>query len=185
TMIDGDLHDIVMSRHLRAVLRRQFICGAEAESAAVEIDHHWALAAQARRPDVELEHVFALPTVVPILNERLLDGCPWMWVLRAVGAVNERRPLVLPRSGRLGGKPTILTRRCLPVRNTLEDEHTVVEVAAHFAVLCLGDRRSRRRDAAGAATNSRLLGVVGRSCIARRRHAQSRSRRKNERLAAS
>ena len=77
-MIDGNLHHVVMPRHLRALMRRQFVRGAEAEAAAVEIDHHGALAAQARRPDVELEHVFALPAVVPVLDEGLFEavqGC--------------------------------------------------------------------------------------------------------------
>ena len=65
-VIDGDLHDIVMPRHLRAFVRGQFVRRAEAEPAAVHVEHHRALAGQARRPDVQLEHVLALPAVVPV-----------------------------------------------------------------------------------------------------------------------
>ena len=154
-MIDGDLHHVVMSRHLRAFMRRQFVRGAETVAAAVEIDHHRALAAQGRRPDVELEHVLALPTVVPILDERLFDARPRMQGLRAVRAVDQRGILIRPRSRRFRGKPAILTRGCLTVRNSFEGEDAAVEIAAHFAVLRLRDCGTRRRQISGALMSSR------------------------------
>ncbi len=84
-VIDRHLDDVMMPRHLRAFVRRQFVGRAEAETAAMKIDHHRTLAGQARRPDVQLEHVFALVAVVPILNERLLDRTPHGVALALLG----------------------------------------------------------------------------------------------------
>jgi hypothetical protein len=126
TMIDGDLHHVVVSRHLRAFMRRQFVRGAEAVATAVEIDHHGALAAQGRRPDVELEHVLALPAVVPVLDEGLFDARPGMQGLRAVRAVDQRGIVICPRGRRFGGEPAILARGCLAVRDTFEGEDAAV-----------------------------------------------------------
>ena len=36
-VIDGDLHHIVVTRHLRALVRRQFVRRAEAESSAMHV----------------------------------------------------------------------------------------------------------------------------------------------------
>jgi len=44
------------------------------KSSAMDIEHDGTLAGQAGRPDIQLEHVFALPTVVPVLQEGLLDS---------------------------------------------------------------------------------------------------------------
>ena len=84
-VIDRHRHDIVMPRHLRAFVRGQFVGRAEAETAAVKIDHHRTLAGQRGRPDVQLEHVFAHVAVVPILKERLFDRREVVQALRAVG----------------------------------------------------------------------------------------------------
>ena len=110
-VIDRHGHDVVMPRHLRAFVRGQFVRRAEGETAAMKIDHHRTLAGQAGRPDVQLEHVFAHVAVVPVLQERLLDRREVMQALRAVGAVDQRGILAVPRLGRFGRKPAVLARR--------------------------------------------------------------------------
>ena len=142
-MVDGHRHDVVMTRHLRAVLRGQFVGRAEREAAAVDVEHDRALAGQARRPDVHLEHVLALPAVRPLEEECLLAD-PVVQALRAVGAVDQRRVLAVPRRGRLGRQPAILAAGRGAVRHALEREHAVLDVAAHLAVLRLRDGRTGR-----------------------------------------
>ena len=118
-MIDRHLHHIMMARHLRAFVRGQFIGGAEAEAAAMEVNHHRPLAGQARRPDVQLEHVFAHVAVVPILQEGLLDRGVVMQVLRAVGAVDRGRDIRPSRARGLWPAASDFRRRCSGRRECL------------------------------------------------------------------
>src|ERR1700759_2227218 len=55
-MIYRDLHYIVMPRHLRAFMRRQFVRRPEAVSAAMDVKHHRKFAGQARRPASDSLH---------------------------------------------------------------------------------------------------------------------------------
>ena len=160
-VIDGDLHDVVVAGHLRAFMRRELVGGAEGETAAVEVHHHWPGAGERRRPDVELEHVLAEPAVVPILDEGLLDGGPGMEGLRAVGAVGEGGVLVLPGRGRLEREPAIFAAGILAVGHALEGEDAASEEAAHRAVLGLGDGRAWRGDGARLLVHAGLDAVRG------------------------
>ena len=173
-----------MPRHLRAFVRGQFVGRAEAEAAAVEIDHHRTLAGQAGRPDVQLEHVFAHVAVVPILDERLLDRREVMQALRAVGAVDQGGIFAVPRLGRFGRKPAVLAAGVLAVRYSLEREDAVIDEAAHLAILRVRDRRARRR-----AVSRRLvrggLGAVGRVGGGGQRGSHARCGGKQQRLAAA
>src|SRR5579863_8976114 len=118
-MIDGYLHHIMVTRHLRAFVRRQFVRRTKTETSAVNVEHHWPAAAQARRPDVQLEHVFAHVAVVPILYERLFDRREIVEVLRAVGAIDESRALTFPCLGRLGRQPAIIAAGICAVGDAL------------------------------------------------------------------
>ncbi len=182
-MIDRDLHDIVVPRHLRALMRGQFVRRTEAESSAVHVEHHRTLAGQARRPDVQLEHVLALPAVVPILDEGLLRARPGVQVLRAVRPIDQRRIFVRPRHGWLSGQPAVLAGRGLAVGNTLEGENTAVDKSAHFAVLRVGDRGARGRTVAGSLVGRRFDAVGSESVLAGR-NAHACGGGKNECLAA-
>src|SRR5579863_1563597 len=110
----------MMARHLCALVRRQLVRRPEAEPAPMHVEHHWTLACEARCPNVQLQHVLALPAVVPVKEERLLDAGPSMQILRTVCSVHQGRILVRPRRGRLGWKPAILSGRGCAIRNTLE-----------------------------------------------------------------
>ena len=143
TMVDGHGDDVVMPRHLRAVLRGEFVGRAEREAAAVDVEHHRAPAGQARRPDVHLEHVLALPAVGPLLEERLLAR-PVMKALRTIGSVGQGRVLAVPWLGRLGRQPPVLSPGRRAIRHSLERDDAIVHVAAHLAVLRGRHGRSRR-----------------------------------------
>ena len=132
-VIDGHRHDVVVPRHLRPVLGGELVRRAEREAAAVDVEHHGTLAGQAGRPDVHLEHVLALPPVGPLLEERLLAR-PVVQTLRAVGPVGQRRILAIPRLGRFGRKPAVLSAGVRTVRHALEREDPVLHVAAHLPV---------------------------------------------------
>src|ERR1017187_1450972 len=134
-MIDRDLHDIVVTRHLRALVRRKFVGGAEGETASVDVKHYGTLAGKARRPDVQLQHVLTLPAVVPILDEGLLRACPGVQVLRAVGPIHQRGELVRPRLEWLGREPGVLAGCGLAIGYALEGENTAVEQSAYLVVL--------------------------------------------------
>src|SRR5665213_2389994 len=140
-----------MTRDLRAFMRGQFVRGAKLESAAVDIEHDGPLAAQARRPDVQLQHVFALPAVIPVLDECLLIAGPVVQSLRAICTINKSRILILPRHRRLCRQPAILAARVLSVRNALEGKHASIQVPANFSILRVGNSTAR------SGTSSRLL----------------------------
>src|SRR4051794_14656123 len=148
-VIDGDLHYVVVPRHLRAFVRRQFIRGSEAVPSPVNVKHHRAPARQAGCPDVQLEHVLALPAIVPILNEGLLGTGPRVEVLRAVCTIHQRRIVVRPGSRRLGRKPAVRPCSRLAIGHTLERENSTIHESAHLAVLRPGNRRARRRAVTG------------------------------------
>ncbi len=141
-MVDRHRHDVVVSGHLRPVLRGELVGRAEEVAAAMQVDHHRTLAAQAGRPDVQLQHVLALPSVGPLLEERLLAR-PVVQALRAVGSVGQGGILAVPRRGRLGRKPAVLAPRVRPIRDALEREDAVLDVATHLPVLRLGHRGAR------------------------------------------
>src|SRR5512146_2562142 len=145
----------MMPSHLCAFVRRQFIGRAEFESAPVDVEHYRATASQARRPDVQLEHVLALPAVIPILQKCLLDSSPIVQMLRTIGAVNQGRVFILPRRGRLRRQETIFAACVCAVRNSLERKDISRHVATHRTILCFRDR-----GAWGAAT-ARLLMSTG------------------------
>src|SRR5665213_15693 len=140
-----------MTRHLCAFMRRQFVRRSKFEPAAVYIKHHRTAAAQARCPDVQLQHVLALPAIIPILQKRLLFACPVMQMLRAVSSVYQGRVFVFPRHWRLWRKKAIFAAGVLSERNSLECENIAIQVAPHRAVLRLRDGAARR------AASSRLL----------------------------
>ncbi len=142
-MVDGHRDDVVMTRHLRAILRGQLVRRAEAEAAAMDVEHDRTLAGEARRPDVHLEHVLALPAVRPLKQECLLAH-PVVQALGTVGAVDQCRVLAVPRRGRLRRQPPILAAGRGAVRHAFKREHAIVDVPAHLAVLRGRDRRTRR-----------------------------------------
>ena len=84
----GDSVGVTMAE-LGAILRGQLVRRAERVTAAMDVEHDRATAGEARRPDVHLEHVLALPAVGPLVEEALL-GHPVVESLRAVGAVDQR-----------------------------------------------------------------------------------------------
>src|ERR1017187_271392 len=162
-MIDRDLHDIVVTRNLHALVRRKLVGGAEGETASVDVKHYGTLAGKARRPDVQLQHVLTLPAVVPILDEGLLRACPGVQVLRAVGPIHQRGELVRPRFEWLRREPAVLAGCGLAIGYALEGENTAVEESAHLAVLRVGYRRAGGRDVAGLLMNP-SLDAVGSEC---------------------
>src|SRR6185312_4877544 len=149
----------------------------------MQVHHHGTLAAQARRPDVQLEHVLALPAIVPIKKKSLLSGRPWMQVLRTIGAVGKRRKFVSPRRGRLSRKPSVLASRGLAVGNALEGENAPIEESAHFAILRLCNRRTRSGAVPGLLVRG-CLNAVRSECRLGGREACACRRRKNQRLPA-
>src|SRR5689334_17349383 len=132
-----------MPRHLRAFMRWEFVRRTKAEAAAMHVEHHRSFSGQARSPDVQFEHVFALPAVVPVEEESLLCARPCMQVLRAVCSIRQGWIFVGPRRGRFGGKPAVFSGCGLSVGYALESENAAVEKSAHFAVLRFGNRRTR------------------------------------------
>src|SRR5580698_7067891 len=110
----------MMARHLCALVRWQLVRRSEAESAPMHVEHHWTLACEARRPDVQLQHVLALPAVVPVEEKSLLDAGPCMQCLWAVCSVHQGWILVRPRRWRLGREPAILPGRSCAIWNTFE-----------------------------------------------------------------
>src|SRR5271163_3952303 len=127
----------MMTRHLCALVRWQLVRRSEAEPAPMHVEHHWTLARQARGPDVQLQHVLALPAVVPVEEKRLLDAGPGMQILWAVCSIHQGWILVRPRCGRLRRKPAILPGRSCTIRNALERQDTTIQKSAHLAILRL------------------------------------------------
>ncbi len=122
------------------------------KAAAMNVEHHRAFARQAGRPDVYLEHVLALPSVGPLLKERLLAR-PVMQVLRAIGSIGQGGALALPRLGWFGRKPPVLAPCVRAIRNAFERQDAILDIAAHFSVLRVRNGRPRR-----AAARCRCLG---------------------------
>src|SRR5947209_5613045 len=50
----------------------------------MRVQHHRTLAAQTESPNVQLEHVLALPSVIPVEKKGLLDTGPGVQGLRAI-----------------------------------------------------------------------------------------------------
>src|SRR5262249_31502862 len=111
----------------------------------MHVEHHRALPRQARRPDVHLQHVLALPAVIPVEEKRLLYTRPRMQSLRAIRAVGQSRILILPWNWRLGWKPPILAGCGRSVGHTFERQYASIHESSHFAVLGLRNRRPRGR----------------------------------------
>src|SRR5579863_9326870 len=174
----------MITRHLCALVRWQLVRRSETEPAPMHVKHHRPLPRQTRRPYVQLQHVLALPPVVPVKEERLLDSRPCMQVLWAVCSVHQGWILVRPRRGRLGREPAILSGRRCAIRNTFERQDTAIQKSAYLAILRLRDRRARRRDVAGLLV-SRGLDAVRCECRLARDDAHSGGGRNKERLAAS
>src|SRR6185369_9987638 len=145
-----------MARHLRTLVRGQLIRRSKAETTPMHVKHDRSLASQVERPDVQLEHVFALPTVVPVEEEGLLDACPGMEILRAVRAIRQSRVLVRPWLGRPGRQPAILFCSGSPVWHTFEPKPAAIQYSAQFAMLGIRNRRQRDRSVARLLMYSRL-----------------------------
>src|SRR5436305_15051072 len=96
-----------MPRHLGAVMRGQLIRRTKAEPAAMHVEHHRTLAAQAGCPYVQLQHVLALPSVIPVEKKGLLDAGPWVKRLRAIGAIDQSWILVSLGRWRFCRKPAV------------------------------------------------------------------------------
>src|SRR5581483_6055182 len=137
-------YDVVMARHLRTLVRGKLIRRAKAESASMEVHHDGAAAGEARRPNVQLEHIFTHVTIVPVLQERLLYCGVVVKILGAIGAIDQRRIFIFPRLGRLRRQPPVFSAGVLSIWNALEGEHASIDVAPYFAVLRAGDGRARR-----------------------------------------
>ena len=144
-VVERHLHHVVIPRHLRPIMRREFIGGAERETAAVEIDHDRTIAGQRRRPDIQLEHVLADETIGPLLKERVFDGVEIVERLRTVRAIGDGVAGLGPALGRLGRQPAVLAASVGTVRNALEDVDVVLNIAANRAVLRSNGRVLRRR----------------------------------------
>ena len=183
TVIDGHLHNIVVPRQLRAFMRGQLIGRAEAEATTMKIDHHRPLAAEAGGPDVQLEHVLAHITVVPIEQERGLDPLIVMQSLRTVSAIDQSRIFVVPGLRRLGRQPAAGAAGVLAVRHALESEDAAIEKAAHPAILSVGHRRARRGAISRLLVHSGL-GAVERVGRPGQHGSHARRRGKKQRLAA-
>src|SRR5205807_7850790 len=95
-VIYGNLDYVMDARHLGAFMRRKLVGGAKAEAAPVHIKHHRTAARKAWRPDVQLEHVFADPAIIPVLQECLLNACPGVEGLRTIRAIDQGGALVSP-----------------------------------------------------------------------------------------
>src|SRR5947208_16701310 len=122
-----------MPRHLGAIMRGQLIGRTKAESAAVHVEHHRTLAGQAGRPNVQLKHVLALPSVIPVEKKGLLDAGRWVQGLRAIGAVDQSWILVSPARWRFCRKPAVFCGGCLSVRHAFEREGAVNRESSHLA----------------------------------------------------
>src|SRR4029079_15221467 len=120
----------------------------------MDVEHDRAPAGEARRPDVHLEHVLALPAVGPLKEECLLAH-PVVPALGAVGAVDQRWVLAVRGVGSLARQPPILAAGRAAVRHAFEREYAVLDVAAHLAIL-----RGRDSQTGGAAPFSRNRGGV-------------------------
>ena len=159
--MNGDLHDIVMPGHLCAIMRGQLIRRTKAESAAVHVEHHRAFAAQAGRPNVQLQHVLALPSVIPVEKKGLLDAGPWVQGLRAVGAVDQSWLLAGPGRGCLRRKPAVFAGGCLAVRHAFEREGSVNQESSHLAILRFRDGGTRGGAVSGFLVRSGFYAVRG------------------------
>ena len=142
-MIDRHGYNIVVPGHLRPVLRGEFVGRAEEIAAAMNVEHHRAFARQAGRPDVHLEHVLALPSVGPLLKERLLAR-PVMQALRAIGSIGQGGVLALPRRGRFGRKPPVLSPGVRAIGDAFERQDAILDIAAHLSVLRVRNGCPRR-----------------------------------------
>ena len=138
-----------MPGHLGAFLRRQFIGRSKFEPSAVDIEHHRARSRQARRPDVQLQHVLALVPVVPVLKERLFDRCEVVEVLPTVRPVHQSGVFVLPGLRRFRRKPAVFAACVLAIGNALEGENAAIEETSNLAVLGFRDCRAGRGAVAG------------------------------------
>src|ERR1700761_2782433 len=87
SMIYRNLNYVMVPGHLGPIMRRQLIGGAKAETTAMQVHHDRTLPAQARRPDIQLQHVFALPSVIPVEQKSLLNAGPGMQRLWTIGSV--------------------------------------------------------------------------------------------------
>ena len=148
-VVDRDLDHIVAPGHLCAFMRGQFIGRSKAVASAVHVEHHGPAARKGGRPDVQAKHVFALPSVVPILEEGLFRAGPRMQVLGAVCPVDQGGKLILPGRRRLCGKPAVLSGCGLAIGNALKGENAAIQKAAYLAVLRFGDRGAGRGAVAG------------------------------------
>src|SRR4051794_20591475 len=138
----------------------------------MEIDQHRTLAGQSGCPDVQLEHALAHVAVVPILEERLLNGGVVVKALRTVGTVDKRRVLARPRFGRFSRKPPVFPARVLTIRDALERNDAALHKPAYLSIQCLRDRRARRRTAARSLVCSGL-NAVGSVSARRERSAET------------
>jgi hypothetical protein len=149
---DADDHHVVASRQVGAVIRQR--CRRSAGiSAAVQPDHHRARAAgcRARRPDVEVQTVFAHRFGA---GERLPLGHERREHLRGARAEGERLADAGPRRGRHRRQKSPRAGGRCAVRDRLEHLHAVDPQAAHASGRRLDDgagragRRLRQRSRA-------------------------------------
>ncbi len=126
-------HDYaVVAGQVRAVITDLFLSAAGAEAATMQPDHDRTLHAvlQATGPDVDPEAVLVGEAVIPVHGKGLIVGVPASpFVLRTSRAVGTAvadfgpgiRILGRHETGRLG------------IRNALENENAVIDVAGHGA----------------------------------------------------
>ena len=131
-MVDADEYD-VLAGEVGAVIEGQLAAGAHREAAAVQPHHHGALPAvvDAVGPDVEVQAVVGLRTVVPLIKEGLAVVLPGhSGGLVALMAVIECGLDAFPAVRVLRGHEAVR----LGVLDALEGVDAVFDVAAQGAV---------------------------------------------------
>ena len=151
----------------------------------MNVEHDGPAAGERRRPDIQLEHVLALPAVVPVLKEHLLLAMPVVQALRTIGSVDERGVLPVPGNGRLGGQPAIFPTGVLTVGNALEGEDIAGHEATHFAVFRMGHRGGWRRTKRRLLLVNSGLDAVGGVSRTRHRSGHPGARRKLQCIATT
>ena len=141
-MVQGNHHHAVVAGQVRAVVADEFLARAFTKATPVQPNHYGAFlpVMDAAGPHIDPEAVLVVETIIPVHREGLVVGPPaGTGGRRRRGAERPAGTDVRPRVGIDGRRETLR----LGIRNTLVDEHPVVEIT--------GDGTGNRFD-------SRLLG---------------------------